>query len=395
MSDLSPLTVERQVLKTLNHPLLNDRRATLLKPDASDAEAIAHWLEKAAGRGSLHTASAYRRELRRFLDWWQPIQKPLDALNLDQLSEYFNYLALPPESAGFGPQSPAKRNYTRTVLGSLFGHLQALGHIGGNPFILVSVLSEDERVHNAKTLKAKRGRMFVDPRQEGDPRAHWRPRYLSRDALRLLWHVIEQLPVSSDRQKRQSARTRWLFILLLLTGLRRHEVNRNGMNAFECQDGHWRLSLIGKGAKPRRVTCAPLLIRELRQYRIANGLPELPETDEDIPLVLSVQGQRIAASLDDSRINGILKALRERALDDVRRRQLPESLATEIAQLTPHRLRHSWATHRTQVAPQSLEVTQLEAGHANRSTTQIYAKLANAEHLAVAQALEESLFGPL
>jgi len=110
--------------------------------------------------------------------------------------------------------------------------------------------------------------------------------------------------------------------------------------------------VFGKGAKERLVPLGSAALRALDRY-IDDGRPRLVRGRQVATVLVNARGARLSRM-------GFWKMLRKHALTaGIRRR------------LTPHTLRHSFATHLLEGGA-DLRVVQELLGHADISTTQIY-----------------------
>ena len=117
--------------------------------------------------------------------------------------------------------------------------------------------------------------------------------------------------------------------------------------------------MLGKGSKRRSVPVGGLALRALQQWLVVR--PALAAAGEPA-LFVSQRGTRLTA-------NQLRNRLRAQALK-----------AGVPAQVHPHMLRHSFASHLLQSSGDLRAVQEL-LGHANISTTQVYTRL-DFQHLA-------------
>jgi integrase/recombinase XerD len=111
----------------------------------------------------------------------------------------------------------------------------------------------------------------------------------------------------------------------------------------------------GKGGRQRTIPLRPTAVRALDRY-LADARPSIALT-EHVALFLNHRGNRLTRQ-------GfwlILKSYADRA---------------EIGDITPHTLRHSFATHALRHGAELRDVQQM-LGHVSISTTQIYRRLAS------------------
>jgi integrase/recombinase XerD len=183
------------------------------------------------------------------------------------------------------------------------------------------------------------------------------PQVLSiAEVERLLEAAARGLPYSEKIADSLRARDRTLVLLLYATGLRVSELVGLRLENIDLGGGFLRVR--GKGSKERLVPFAPeagdQLSRYLEQDRQALG----PKGDI---VFLGARG----TALTRQSFWRILKQL-------ARASGLPESLS-------PHGLRHSFATHLLQ-SGMNLRSLQMLLGHSDLSTTQIYTHV-TPEHL--------------
>lgn len=150
-------------------------------------------------------------------------------------------------------------------------------------------------------------------------------------------------------------RDRALFTLLYGAGLRIDEALRLN-HADLPRDGQIRV--LGKGSKERMVPVLPII-----EDMIAAYLAECPfPASKERPVFVGARGKRLN------------QGVAQKAMRDVRRAlNLPESL-------TPHALRHSFATH-ILVNGADIRVIQELLGHASLKTTQRYLDFDNKQIL--------------
>ena len=160
---------------------------------------------------------------------------------------------------------------------------------------------------------------------------------------------------SDDDDSDLAVRDRAVFELLYGSGLRLSEVHGLNLGDVLLDEG-W-VSVTGKGNKQRQVP----LVQKSREA-IAAYLPVRIAADDETALFTGKNGKRLG------------------------QRQIQKRLAQWATQqgsgqhLSPHMLRHSYASHLLQ-ASRDIRAVQELLGHSNLSTTQIYTKL-DFDHLA-------------
>ena len=156
----------------------------------------------------------------------------------------------------------------------------------------------------------------------------------------------------------EALRDRAMLELLYATGMRVTELVSLDVPDVNLAEGHVRC--MGKGAKERLIPTHEVATGALEEY-IEGGRPRLSRNGSVPALFLNRRGERLTRQ----GFWGILKGYAKQA---------------EIqGNVTPHTLRHSFATHMLRGGA-SLRQVQEFLGHASISTTQVYTHLTN-EHL--------------
>lgn len=331
-----------------------------------DQSAVLAWLARYAD--SPATLASYRKEAERLL-LWCTLQRgvALSDLTHEDLLVYQRFLTDPQPAERWvmapgqkparssnqwrpfaGPLGLSSQRQALTILNALFSWLVDAGYLVGNPLSL-----------------SRRKRKMAPPRVSRFlPMAHW-------DVVKA---TIVAMPVSTERERLQAARCRWLFSLLYVGGLRISEVCSTTMGDLWSRsgsDGHerWWMEVTGKGHKTRLVPMTSELVTELVNYRQACGLSSFPLQGENIPLVIPVIGTH--KPMARSGIHEVVKSV-FRASAARLRQQGPqfESAAQHIEQASTHWMRHTAGSHLSEKA--DLTVVRDHLGHANISTTSIY-----------------------
>jgi integrase/recombinase XerC len=139
-----------------------------------------------------------------------------------------------------------------------------------------------------------------------------------------------------------------LFSLLYGSGLRIDEAL--SLNVGDWPDDALKMRIMGKGGKEREVPLLPEARKRVENYRHTAPLSD----DADAPLFCGVQGKRLNQGVAQKRMRDLRVDL---GLSDT---------------VTPHALRHSFATHLLGAGMNLREIQHL-LGHESLSSTQIYA----------------------
>jgi len=257
------------------------------------------------------TRRAYARDLGQFVTWATAAGLEPTAVDLRDLRRYLAGLS----QAGRAPTTVARK---LASLRSLFATLREHGIVPQSPADLL----------------------------HGPKRAAHLPRVLTRLEAGAL---LDALPAASALELRDRA----LFELAYACGLRAEElVGLEGTSVdFEAEQ----LRVEGKGSRTRFLPVGEPALAAVAAYA-ERGRPALATDDSPAALLLSKSGRRLSTS-------------------DVRRRL--QGLTTRVGVaggLSPHGLRHSFATHLLEGGADLRAIQEL-LGHASISTTQIYTRV--------------------
>ncbi len=167
--------------------------------------------------------------------------------------------------------------------------------------------------------------------------------------------LLDRIPAGTPLELRDRA----LFELAYASGLRSQELVSLDVASLDFDSETVRVE--GKGGKTRLVPVGEHAMRALERY-LAKARPALDNgpVGSSGPLFLSRSGQRLSSS-------------------DVRRRlrrwaRLAALHAPGVAEVHPHALRHSFATHLLEGGADLRTIQEL-LGHATISTTQVYTRV--------------------
>jgi len=168
-------------------------------------------------------------------------------------------------------------------------------------------------------------------------------------------HLLEQTAAKSTPEAK---RDRAMLELLYASGMRVSELVSLNLDDIDTKGGYIRC--FGKGHKERMIPVYEGIARILEEY-IGEARPRLVHDSEKKAMFVNVRGERLTRQ-------GLWQILKEYAK--------PAGLENEV---TPHTLRHSFATHMLNGGADLRSVQEL-LGHANISTTQVYTHLTT-EHI--------------
>jgi integrase/recombinase XerD len=271
---------------------------------------------------SNNTVAAYRNDLRQFDSYITGIKgngKPRDweLLERDLITQYLLTLK--------------QRNYAEATVArkvaaikSFFGYMRAEGLIRRNP---------------AESLESPRvGRTLPKP--------------LS------VTEVDELLEQPLKRHTPEAKRDRAMLELLYATGLRVTELVSLDIDDVNMSGPYVRC--MGKGSKERTIPIHEQAAGAVADF-LNDGRAALVKTRKEAALFPNRRGERLTRQ-------GFWLILKQYAKE-----------ANIVTPVTPHTLRHSFATHMLRGGMNLRHVQEL-LGHANISTTQVYTQVAN-EHV--------------
>ena len=161
---------------------------------------------------------------------------------------------------------------------------------------------------------------------------------------------IEKLLSCPDTTTPQGQRDRAILELLYASGLRLSEIA--GLNLSNVNLDTREIRVWGKGAKERLVLMGHPAAAALRIY-LAEGRPKLLKSKESPAVFVNKSGGRLSV----------------RSIDDMLQRYSRQAGLPD--KVTPHVLRHTFATHLLEGGA-DLRVVQELLGHSRLATTQVY-----------------------
>jgi len=260
------------------------------------------------------TLRAYGQDCAHFAGWCTATGLDPAAVKLRTLRRYAAHLS----EAGAVATTVSRK---LAALRALFRVLREHGVVGANPADLMASPKRPSKL----------------------------PRVLKAEEMNAL---LEAIPASTPLEQRDRA----IFELAYASGLRAAElvdldVTSVGFDAEEVR-------VEGKGAKTRIVPVGESATQAVARYLEA-GRPALTHDHRERALFLSKAGRRLSTS-------------------DVRRRLTVRARAAAVAGgISPHALRHSFATHLLDGGADLRTIQEL-LGHASLSTTQIYTRVESA-----------------
>ena len=264
-------------------------------------------------RYSTHTIAAYRNDLIQLLQFLESGNvSSWPAVSRTHILDYIMHLKT--------------REYAPSTIGRKIAAVKSFFHF----LVAEGVLKDDPTVAVDSPLVDKRLPHPLSP----------------EDVARLLAE-----PARSKTRK--ALRDRALLELMYATGMRASEVIALKVDAVDLEAGTVRC--LGKGKKERILPLYDRAREALKDY-LEKGRARLLQGRDEKALFVNRRGKPLTRQ-------GLWLLIKEYA-----------EAAGIIGEVTPHTLRHSFATHLLDGGAGLREVQQL-LGHANISTTQIYTKV--------------------
>ncbi len=186
---------------------------------------------------------------------------------------------------------------------------------------------------------------------EKDPAIHLESPKLEKKLPRILSiSEVEQLLKQPNLQFPNGIRDKAMLELLYATGIRVTELISLNISDVNLEMGY--IKCYGKGSKERIVPLGSIAAKCVQEY-ISKGRNKLVRTYEEPALFVNHHGNRLTRQ-------GFWKIIKKYAHE-----------ASIVKEITPHTLRHSFATHLLENGADLRSVQEM-LGHADISTTQIY-----------------------
>jgi integrase/recombinase XerD len=270
---------------------------------------------------SPNTISAYRNDLQQFADYLRAEAErqggtdfALSTIDRDQITAYFLHL----RDRGYSGASIARKT---AALRSFFQYLRRQGEVSTDP---------TQGIGSPEVKKPL-------------------PRTVQDDQVRALMAFLQ------SRSTPEGLRDHAMLRLLSATGMRVGELVMVNVDDIGFDDR--RVRVVGRGNRERNLPLDEATLDSIRTY-LDRGRPFLTRNaPSETALVVNQRGQRLTRQGFWLIMKGV-----------VRDAGLP-------AMMTPHMLRHSFATHQIDEGLGLEELRQL-LGHASITTTQLYTQVA-------------------
>jgi integrase/recombinase XerC/integrase/recombinase XerD len=276
------------------------------------AECLTAYDRDLTGRSaSERTRRAYGVDLGQFVEWTEERGLAPGGVRHRDVRRYGAGLS----EGGAAPATVARK---LAAIRGLFDFLVRSERLGQNPADLVSSPKREQKL----------------------------PQVLSAEQLRTL---LERIPAHTPLELRDRA----MLDLAYSCGLRCEEIVNLDLGSMDFESE--RLRVLGKGGKERLLPVGEPAQQALRRY-LEKGRHALTTDPREQALFLSKSGRRLSNS------------------DVTRRLRLWVREASLAAGVSPHSLRHSFATHLLEGGADLRTIQEL-LGHASISTTQVYTRV--------------------
>jgi site-specific recombinase XerD len=263
-------------------------------------------------RGSAErTRRAYAVDLAAFSSWATALHLSPGDLRHRDLRRYAASLS----SAGKASTTVARH---LAAIRGLYDFLVRTEKVGSNPAELVSSPKRPQKLPNVLTGEQMRA-------------------------------LLEGIPARTPLELRDRA----MFELAYSCGLRCEEIVNLDIDSFDFEEDQ--LRVLGKGSKTRLLPVGEPARRALERY-LQRGRRPLAGDPSEKALFLSKSGRRLSNS------------------DVTRRLRIWVSNVSSLGGVSPHSLRHSFATHLLEGGADLRTIQEL-LGHSSISTTQIYTRV--------------------
>ena len=175
------------------------------------------------------------------------------------------------------------------------------------------------------------------------------PKFLSQEQMKDLLEQPKANTAKKGKKRNEFMHLRDLMILELLYGAGLRVSELVGLDYGHLDDKRATVRVVGKGQKERVCPIGQVALKTIVKFRKHYA----KDSSHDSPIVINRRGGRLSARSVQSMLKKYLRSAK-----------LPDDL-------TPHKLRHSFATHMLDNGADMRTVQEL-LGHESLSTTQVY-----------------------
>jgi integrase len=387
-----PLYPTYNELKNINIELYPELER-FLSADEDQPWRLQHWMWgldflKYVGRNkSEHTFNRFRNETERFLTWIFVIkQEPMNGLRKQAILEYADFCCKPPipwiglaAYDRFIPHNalyvinpkwlpfrlkipknqiqintiPDKKKYkpSQETLKSMFTGIIAFYKY---------LMNEEVCFGNPAQIAKTDCRHFIIDAQVKEIRR------LTEDQ----WQYVLDIALLLTTHDHTYERSLFVIATLKTLFLRISELSeRSGWSPemghfWQDEDKNWWLKIYGKGRKLRDVSVPTQYLQYLKRYRRYRGLPELPSSHDNSPLVEKIRGQ---GGMTARHLTRLVQEVFNKAYEKMKEKKGEES-SRKLLEASTHWLRHTGASMEIERG-RALKDLSEDLGHASMATT--------------------------
>ncbi len=252
------------------------------------------------------------------------------------LEEFISFVENRFDSKDFSPDDITK-NEIRSFLGQLSRNQLQKKSIARK---LSAVKSFFKFLNKNQIVRSNPAKLVATPKYEKKV-----PSFFTQEQLTALFDLM-------DISTAEGLRDKTILELFYSTGMRLSELV--GLNTGDINMSNRTVSVFGKGSKQRIIPMGKEALDSMKNYiEVRLAIPKKGRTADPRALFIVPTGQRITAL-------AVQRMVRKHLLQ-----------VSDANKLSPHVLRHSFATHLLDNGADMLAVKEL-LGHENLSTTQIY-----------------------
>lgn len=303
------------------------------------------------------TQKTYNEALDKFIVFLNYTKLTLQDFTNSTLTHYKNFLFNPPKNLIGSTTHRHKPNWKPFKKDQLSDATIKLNFIVVNLFL--KFCKDDGYInHQIKLIKNS---------EQSNKKIKSQEKYLTKEQFKIVIQFIEQMQQITELERLKYHRTRWVFYLVYLTGLRATEITNLTTSNIVRIHGRWWIEVTGKGNKLAYIPIVSQLFKELITYRTANGLTTFPDFNEKTPLVHYLHNTK--KSIQYNQLQLIIKQTCQ--LLAYQLKKIDPNNAMHIANTSIHWLRHTYATHSAE-AGLDLRIIKENMRHSSIATTLRY-----------------------
>jgi len=339
------------------------------------------------------TFESYRREIERLFQWsWLIAKKSILELRRQDLQDYIDFCLKPPlswigtkrvvrfvEGNGQRKPNPEWRPFVASVTKYAFKK-------GEKPDKHKYQLSQKALREIFTILSSFYNYLVLEEKALANPIAliRQKSKYLQKSqhqmpVMRLTetqWQkCLETVKEMANESPEKHERTLFIISALYLLYLRISELVQNSnwtpcmKHFYQDNNGSWWFKVVGKGNKMRNIAVCDDMLEALKRYRLSQGLPLLPSSYENIPLLPKEKGK--GGMTDIRHIRRIIQQCFDKTIEKLRKNKLISD-ADSLEAATVHWLRHTGISDDINQRGRPVSHVRDDAGHSSSAITDRY-----------------------